>query len=135
MLETSSVHETSPWGYADQPKYLNQICVIHTALAPVDLLKELKRIEREMGRKPSFRYGPRLIDLDILLWGSEVMQTPTLVIPHPKLHLREFVLRPLSELDPSLTHPLLKKSVAELLQMLMQSESARPRSHDAESHQ
>lgn len=109
--------------------------MIHTLLTPADLLKELKRIEREIGRKPSFRYGPRLIDLDILLWGSEVIQTPSLVIPHPKLHLREFALRPLSELDRSLIHPLFRKSVGELLETLAQSESAPPESASAESHQ
>lgn len=127
LLETSSVYETSPWGYACQRKFLNQVCAIHTALSPEELLKELKRIERQMGRKPGFRYGPRSIDLDILLWGSEVVHTPTLTIPHEKMHQREFVLRPLSELDRNLIHPLLAKSVSELLAILMRSRS----DHDA----
>lgn len=97
-------------------------------MTPLKLLKELKHIEKDMGRKPSFRYAPRPIDLDILLWESEVIKTRELTVPHPKLHLREFVLRPLSELNRNLIHPILKKNVGELLDIFEQSKSAQSRS-------
>ncbi|KPJ51306.1 hypothetical protein AMJ40_00435 [candidate division TA06 bacterium DG_26] len=117
------MYETAPWGYKKQPKFLNMVCVVETLFSPEQLLKELKRIERSMGRKPGFRHGPRLIDLDILIWGRRVITTPDLTIPHPSLHLREFVLRPLSELDRELFHPVIKKTVGELLEILERASS------------
>lgn len=135
LLKTSSTHETAPWGYVNQPKFLNLVCLVQTSLTPAELLTELKRIEKDMGRKRSFRYAPRLIDLDILLWGSKVIKTAELTVPHPELHLREFVLRPLTELDQNLIHPVLKKEVGELLEILEQSKCARPKSANGESHQ
>ncbi len=111
----SSVYETPPWGYADQPKFLNQVIRAKTYLEPEQLLKHLKRLEVALGRKESFPNGPRLIDIDILFYDELVLYSPALVIPHPRLPERAFVLQPLMDLDPELVHPVNKKSVREML--------------------
>lgn len=114
VLRSSAVYETEPWGYQDQPAFLNQVLEAETALAPLDLLAHLKQIEITLGRAPSFRYGPRLIDLDILFYGDQVIELPGLTIPHPRLAERAFVLVPLAELAPNLIHPLSGKTIREL---------------------
>ncbi|HSB01844.1 MAG TPA: 2-amino-4-hydroxy-6-hydroxymethyldihydropteridine diphosphokinase [Anaerolineales bacterium] len=111
----SQVYETPPWGYEDQPKFLNQVIRAKTYLAPEPLLKHLKRLEVALGRKESFPNGPRLIDLDILFYDDLVLYSPALTIPHPRLHERAFVLLPLMDLDPERVHPVQKKSVREML--------------------
>jgi len=113
-LRASSVYETEPWGYRDQPPFLNQVVEGDTGLAPLDLLAHLKRIEAALGRQPSFRYGPRLIDLDILLYGDQVIELPGLTIPHPRLEERAFVLAPLAEIAPELRHPVTGMTMREL---------------------
>lgn len=111
----SHVYETPPWGFEDQPKFLNQVIQVNTYLAPEPLLKHLKRLEVTLGRKATFPNGPRLIDIDILFYDDLVLNTPSLEIPHPRLHERGFVLLPLADIAPDWVHPVLKKSVRELL--------------------
>lgn len=114
VLRASRIYETEPWGYLEQPAFLNQVLEVETGLAPADLLAALKHLEASLGRQATFRYGPRLIDLDILLYGALVIQQPNLVIPHPQLAQRAFVLAPLAELAPGLIHPILGVTMAEL---------------------
>lgn len=101
----SSLYESAPVGYTNQPWFLNQVCVGKTALSPLRLLFGLKEIEQEMGRVPAPRFGPRLIDLDLLLYSDWVMKSHLLTIPHPRLTERSFVLLPLLEIMPDIIHP------------------------------
>jgi len=110
----SHVYETPPWGYEDQPRFLNQVIKVITYLEPEPLLKHLKRLEVTLGRKASFQNGPRLIDIDILFYDDLILNTASLVIPHPRLQERGFVLLPLMDIDPGLVHPANKKSVREM---------------------
>ena len=110
----SSVYETSPWGYSDQPDFLNCVLEAHTNLSPDKLLERVQAVEQLVGRQPSVRYGPRHIDIDILLYGDDIIAQPDLQIPHPRLHQRAFALVPLAELQPGLVHPILKTTIGEL---------------------
>jgi len=114
----SPVYETAPWGKHDQPAYLNQVICIDTILDPENMLRKLLDIEKEMGRLRTEQWAPRLIDLDILYYGEEIVDRPGLKIPHPRLHERRFTLEPLAYLLPEMIHPILKKSHSELLMML-----------------
>ena len=122
LIALSSVYETKPWGYASQPAFLNVACLLETSLSPQDLLELAQSVERDLGRVPSFRYGPRVIDVDILLYGDEVIETPLLQVPHPRLWQRGFALTPLAEIAPGLAHPILGASIAELLEGVAVSE-------------
>src|SRR5919109_408879 len=110
----SQVYETPPWGYENQPKFLNQVVKVTTYLDPEPLLKHLKRLEVALGRKVSFPNGPRLIDIDLLFYDDLVLNKPSLIIPHPRLHERGFVLLPLMDIAPDLVHPVYKKSIREM---------------------
>jgi 2-amino-4-hydroxy-6-hydroxymethyldihydropteridine diphosphokinase len=102
----STIRETEPWGYADQPAFLNAAAELETELAARGLLDRLLEVERELRRtRDGPRYGPRTIDLDLLLYGDETIDEPGLAVPHLRLHEREFVLEPLAELDPGLVVP------------------------------
>ena len=110
----SSIYQTEPWGYADQPAFLNQAIKANTSLEPMKLLEFLKEIECSMGRQETFRFGPRLIDLDILFYDDLILDTPKLTIPHPRITERAFVLIPLVEISPNLYHPVLHRTIQEL---------------------
>jgi 2-amino-4-hydroxy-6-hydroxymethyldihydropteridine diphosphokinase len=114
----SSLYETDPWGYTDQPKFLNQVIVGISQLGASDLLRRLKQIEQDMGRQATFQYGPRLIDLDLLYYGETILHTNELDLPHPRLHERAFVLVPLAEIAPNWVHPILKRPTRDLLTMV-----------------
>lgn len=111
----SPVYETPPWGFEDQPAFLNQVLAAETYMEAQPLLAHLKRLETALGRAPGFPNGPRLIDIDILFFDDLILDSPPLVIPHPRLHQRAFVLVPLNDIAPHLIHPVLKKPVSELL--------------------
>jgi 2-amino-4-hydroxy-6-hydroxymethyldihydropteridine diphosphokinase len=106
VAAVSELRETEPVGYVDQPPFLNAAAALDTELAARDLLELLLRVERELGRvRDGPRFGPRTIDLDVLLYGDEVIDEPGLTVPHPRLHERRFALEPLAELDPGLVVP------------------------------
>lgn len=102
----SSIYETAPWGKTDQPAFLNQAIELETNLSPQDLLEVLLFIELELGRTRTEKYGPRTLDIDILLYGMEIIELPQLQIPHHQLANRRFALLPLCELNPQLIHPI-----------------------------
>lgn len=115
VKKKSPVYETPPWGYVDQPAFLNQVVMAETYMEPENLLSHLKRLETVLGREPTFENGPRVIDIDILFYDDLILDSPPLIIPHPRLHTRGFVLMPLNDIAPDLVHPVLGKSVSELL--------------------
>ncbi len=111
----SSIYETAAWGNTDQQAFLNQVIKIRTPFSPLQLMQKILCVEKSLGRKRELKWGPRTIDIDILFYDNQVLQKPDLVLPHPQLHLRKFVLVPLSEIAPGLIHPILKKEVSEIL--------------------
>ena len=115
IKKVSTVYETEPVYYKEQSLYLNAVLSTVTELEPSDLLRFVKSIESDLGRQPSFRNAPRTIDIDILFYGDQVAETAELIIPHPRIAERAFVLVPLAEIAPGLVHPLLQKRVSELL--------------------
>jgi 2-amino-4-hydroxy-6-hydroxymethyldihydropteridine diphosphokinase len=133
ILSVSSFYETQPVEVTDQPWFLNCVVALETNHSPEHLLKELLAIERDMGRERTRKKGPRQIDLDILLFGNYTIDSPHLVIPHPAMHQRRFVLEPLAEIAPEARHPLLKKTVRELLAELPDTQVVRriePKNND-----
>lgn len=111
IVRVSSFIETEPWGVEEQPPFLNAVAEIRTALPPRELLAALKEIERELGRVPGPRWGPRQIDVDLLLYGARTVQEPDLVVPHPRLLEREFVCGPLGEIAPEVLEELRRAAV------------------------
>ncbi len=122
----SSVYETTPVGFARQPWFLNLACAVETSLAPLDLLRVAKGIEAALGRAPSPPNGPRVIDIDILLYDDLVVDSREVTVPHPRMSERAFVLAPLADLAPDLRHPLLGVTVGELLAAAPGREGVRP---------
>lgn len=121
----SAVYETPPAYVTDQPAFLNAVIVGSTDLAPLTLLRTVKQIEMELGRTPTFHYGPRRIDIDIIFYGSELIKTVELIVPHPRLTEREFVLRPLADVAGDWVHPEKGQSVKALLATLPDSTAQR----------
>lgn len=115
VSDVAPCYETAPLYVTDQPAFLNTACRLTTSLQPTSLLDGLQEIERLVGRTPSWRYGPRAIDIDILLFGDLSISGPRLVIPHPLLAERAFALAPLTDIAPRALHPLLRKTIVELL--------------------
>ncbi len=114
----SCFYETAPVGGPPQPDYVNCAIELETKIEPQALLKEFKNIERELGRKPGVRWGPRVVDLDILLYDDRIINDHNLKVPHERMHERVFVLAPLNEIAPDIKHPLLKVNISELLKKL-----------------
>lgn len=125
VTKRSSMIETEPWGLKDQQRFINMAIEIETDLLPVDLLFTLKGIESQMGRQEGIRWGPRIIDLDILLYDNLIINTPEIQIPHNGTYDRVHVLEPLSEIVPSKIHPVLGKTIEEILKKIRGFEIAK----------
>jgi len=115
IIKTSAIYETEPWGVTDHPNYLNQAIAIQTTRYPFGLLKKLQQIEHAMGRNTKGDYAPREIDIDIIYFNDWIIETAELIIPHPRLPLRKFVLVPVREIAGDLTDPVSKNTLSELI--------------------
>lgn len=116
LKQVSPVYRTPPWGYAHQESFLNAVAAVEATLSPLDLLDALQAVERRLDRKRSIPNGPRTVDLDLLLYGGAIIGTERLIVPHPRMHERGFVLVPLCDLAPRLRHPLLKRTMTDLME-------------------
>ena len=114
IVKRSSVYETESWGKTDAPNYLNQVIELNTELSAQNLLKKILHIENVLGRKREEKWGSRIIDIDILFYGSAIITEPGLNVPHPELHNRMFTLSPLNEIAPDLIHPIFNKTIFDL---------------------
>jgi 2-amino-4-hydroxy-6-hydroxymethyldihydropteridine diphosphokinase len=115
ISKKSALYETAAWGKTDQPPFINQALLLNTLFDAPALMQKLLTIEEEMGRKREEKYGPRIIDIDILLFNDAIINCTLVAVPHPQLHNRRFALTPLAEIASRLTHPVLQKSIAALL--------------------
>src|SRR5512136_1783116 len=131
IAQRSSLYVTEPVDHSDQPLFLNTVCRTRTSLSPEDMLGLAKRIEAAMGRKPSFINGPRPIDIDVLFYGDRVVNIPHLVIPHPRVQERAFVLVPLAEISPNLVHPVNGQTVAQMVGRLKSLKGVRKWNQEA----
>jgi 2-amino-4-hydroxy-6-hydroxymethyldihydropteridine diphosphokinase len=115
LAAVSSIYETAAWGNTEQPAFLNQALELHTRLTALQLIRKILKVEKMMGRVRKEKYGPRNIDIDILLFNDEVYDISFLNLPHPQMQNRRFALLPLAEIAPDIIHPVLKKTITELL--------------------
>lgn len=121
ILKTSSLYTTAAWGNTDQPDFLNQVIVVNTYFSAETLMETILKIEKNMGRIRTQKNAPREIDIDILFFNNDIINLPELIIPHPLLQERKFVLIPLSEIAPNYKHPILLKTTQELLEICTDS--------------
>ena len=126
IVASSSVYETEPWGKNDQPDFYNQVLILKTEFSPEETMKKILNIEEQMGRIRTTKNASRIIDIDILFFNDDIIDTQNLTIPHPEITNRRFVLIPLNELSPGLVHPLLKKDISELLFMCKDTLNVKP---------
>lgn len=120
IISQSKDYETKPWGVTDQPDFLNLAIAIHTKLKPLEILEQTQSIENQLGRVRKEKWGARLIDIDIMFYGDEIIDEPNLKVPHPLIQERDFALIPLSEIAPNFVHPVLGKTVLELSESLIE---------------
>jgi 2-amino-4-hydroxy-6-hydroxymethyldihydropteridine diphosphokinase len=131
VVTRSSICETDPVGGPEQPRYMNAACEVETRMSPRELLRAALAVESDMGRKRGVRWGPRVIDIDILIAGHEVLDDPDLTVPHPLMTEREFVLRPLAEIAPDLRHPGSGRDIRSLLADVLHLKAATERTRAA----
>jgi 2-amino-4-hydroxy-6-hydroxymethyldihydropteridine diphosphokinase len=125
VVAVSSIYETEPVEFTEQPRFLNCAVALETTKTPQHLMTAILEIEEEMGRRRVQKKGPRSIDIDILLFGDAIVDSPEVTIPHPAMHQRRFVLEPLAEIAPEVIHPILKKTIEELLNSLPKGQDVR----------
>ncbi len=120
VISTSSLYQSKPWGFESENDFINSVIIMKTFLSPFDILSKIKEIEKKLGRnnKTGRGYEDRVIDIDILFYEDLIIDTPELKIPHPFIHMRDFVLIPLAEIAPAFIHPLIKKDIREILKNL-----------------
>lgn len=118
IISTSSIYRTAAWGNINQPDYINQACIFHSEIEAIDALNILLEIEKELGRERLVKWGARLIDIDIIYYNSEIINQEKLIVPHPEMHNRRFVLEPFCEIIPHFVHPILNKTNLKLLEEL-----------------
>ena len=117
IVRSSSQYQTAAWGKTDQPDFLNQVVIVETSFTAHETMQSILSIEKKMGRLRTEKNAPRIIDIDILLFNKEIINLPKLIVPHPQLQNRRFVLIPLNELSPNLIHPILQKTIHQLLRV------------------
>jgi 2-amino-4-hydroxy-6-hydroxymethyldihydropteridine diphosphokinase len=115
IIQQSAVYETAAWGITDQAAFLNQALLLTTSLPPQELITTILSVEEEMGRRRMEKFGPRVIDIDILFFNDDIIHEPNLIVPHPQLQNRRFALAPMHEIAPALVHPVLHKTIEQLL--------------------
>jgi 2-amino-4-hydroxy-6-hydroxymethyldihydropteridine diphosphokinase len=116
LVNKSAIYESEAWGYTNQANYLNQVFIIETSATSLDLLEHIKIIESKAQRERTITYGPRTLDVDILFYDNDIINTPKLIVPHPHIAQRRFTLLPLQELLPNFVHPVLRRTTTQLLQ-------------------